>query len=104
MLDESYYTGITNNIEGRVWEHQNKVNPDSYTAKRLPVQLVFCTEFLYPEPAIAFEKQLKGWTRKKKEAVIAGEWNKLKELAVCKNLSSHQFFSEEQLRLRLSLS
>ena len=88
--DGSYYTGITNDIEGRLWEHQNKVNPNSFTAKRLPVQLVFCVEYPKPDLAIAFEKQVKCWSRKKKEAVIKGEWNKLPELSQCLNLTSHK--------------
>ena len=92
--DDSYYIGITNDIEGRMWEHQNKVNPNSYTSKRLPVEHVFCVDYSKPDLAIAFEKQVKGWTRKKKEAIINGDWNKLPELAECKNWSSHKNYGK----------
>ncbi|WP_379047525.1 hypothetical protein [Pedobacter alpinus] len=50
---------------------------------------MFCEDFNDVNQAIAFEKQIKGWTRKKKEAIITGNWEKLKGLAVCKNNSSH---------------
>jgi len=56
-----------------------------YTSTRLPVKLVFWEKFQTPDHAIEFEKQVKGWSRKKKEAIIEGNWNKLKELAVCAN-------------------
>ena len=79
--DESYYTGVTNNIERRLREHETQLNPDCYTASRLPIKLVFVQEFRYVDKAIAFEKQVKGWSRKKKEAIIHGEWNELVKLA-----------------------
>jgi putative endonuclease len=79
--DNSYYTGVTNNIERRFNEHKSKINPNCYTASRLPVQLVFIQEFQYIDKAIDFEKQVKGWSRKKKEAIISDNWNQLKKLA-----------------------
>ena len=86
--DNSYYTGITNDIERRLWEHEICFYPSAYTATRLPVKLVFWEKFNTPKHAIEFEKQVKGWSRKKKQAIIAGEWERLRELAVCMN-SSH---------------
>jgi putative endonuclease len=83
--DESYYTGITNNLHRRIAEHNTGVNPGSYTSTRRPVELVFACEFNYVNDAIAFEKQIKGWSRKKKEAIICGNWEALKCLAECKN-------------------
>ena len=88
--DESYYTGVTNDIDRRLYEHQSGINSNSYTNKRRPVTLVFCDYFTDINQAIAFEKQIKGWTRKKKEAIIANNWNKLKELSVCRNDSNHK--------------
>jgi putative endonuclease len=44
-----------------------------------------CSEFKYVDKAIAFEKQVKGWSRKKKEAIIRDNWEALKELAECGN-------------------
>ena len=86
--DNSYYTGITNNINRRLLEHQNGINQDCYTYNRRPVELVFCTEFNDVNQAIAFEKQVKGWSRKKKEAIINDKWEDLKKLAACQNESN----------------
>jgi putative endonuclease len=83
--DNSYYTGVTNDIERRLIEHQSGLNEGAYTFKRRPLELVFSEFFLDINQAMAFEKQIKGWTRKKKEAIIAGNWWKLKELSFCKN-------------------
>lgn len=83
--DGSYYTGITNNIERRLIEHQSGENPACYTFKRRPLELVFNEVFNDVNQAIAFEKQVKGWRREKKEAIINGEWDLLPELAKAKN-------------------
>ena len=87
--DKSYYTGVTNNIEKRFAEHCEGADTKAYTYRRRPLKLVFCEQFIDPKEAIDFEKQVKGWSRKKKEAVIADNWNRLKELAICKNETSH---------------
>ena len=79
--DNSYYTGMTINIEKRLLEHQNGVYPKAYTFKRRPVKLVFYETFPDAMQAAAFEKQVKGWNRKKKEAIINGDWHLLPELA-----------------------
>ena len=64
--DNSYYTGITNNIETRFSEHQSGYIKDSYTYKRRPLSLDFYQEFNDVLQAIYFEKKIKGWTRAKK--------------------------------------
>ena len=87
--DDTYYTGITNNLERRFAEHQEGSNPNSYTYKRRPVDLVFFETFSDPNTAIAFEKRLKKWSQKKKKALIEKNWDKLKEFSVCKNNTSH---------------
>ena len=79
--DNSYYTGITNNIESRFAEHQMGADRKAYTFKRRPVKLVFSEMFNDVNQAIAFEKQVKGWRRAKKEAIINGDWHLLPELA-----------------------
>lgn len=89
-IDHSYYTGVTNNIERRLAEHQSGENVKSYTYNKRPVELVFCEDFGDINQAIAFEKQVKGWTRKKKEAIIEGHWDKLKELSICMNDSHYR--------------
>lgn len=94
--DNSYYTGITNNIEARVSQHQSGCFPESYTHKRRPVELVFFCEFNDVMQAISFEKQVKGWSRKKKEAIINDNWDKLKELSVCQNSSHFSNFDQDQ--------
>ena len=76
--DDSFYTGITNNIEKRLAEHNSDYSVTSYTFKRRPVQLVFCKQFQDVKQAIELEKQIKGWTRRKKEALINEDWEKLK--------------------------
>jgi putative endonuclease len=79
--DKSYYTGVTNNIDRRLEEHQEGENIECYTYKRRPVKLVFQQQFIDVNQAIAFEKQIKGWRRAKKEAIINGEWELLSVLS-----------------------
>jgi putative endonuclease len=86
--DGSYYTGITNNIERRIIEHQSGEDPNCYTFKRRPLKLVFNEVFGDVSQAIAFEKQVKGWKRSKKEAIIAGRWDLLPELSKSSNGST----------------
>jgi putative endonuclease len=76
--DGSYYTGVTNNVEKRLTEHNSDNSTTSYTFKRRPVELVYCQEFNDIKQAIELEKQIKGWTRRKKEALINEDWEKLK--------------------------
>jgi len=75
--DCKYYVGVTNNLERRIAEHQEGTVPKSFTYPRRPIKLVYCMELNSIEEAIDFEKQLKGWTRKKKEALINGEFELL---------------------------
>lgn len=93
--DKSYYTGFTNDIDRRFAEHEQGINPESYTFKRRPVELVFWQEFASVNDAIAFEKQVKKWSRKKKEALINSEWKKLPALAKCLNETSHENFKKQ---------
>ncbi len=87
--NSSYYIGITNSIERRIYKHNNSSEQSTYTFDKRPVELVFYEAFKDVNQAIAFEKQVKGWTRKKKEALIENNWDKIKELAVCINQTSH---------------
>jgi putative endonuclease len=79
--DNSYYTGITNDLERRFEEHSSGVNLACYTYKRRPLKLVYHERFPDVNQAIDFEKQVKGWRRAKKEALINGEWHLLPELS-----------------------
>lgn len=76
-----YYTGSTRtSLEQRVAEH-NAGRYDGFTKRRRPVELVFAKEFDRIEDAIAAERRIKGWSRAKKEALIAGDMERLRELA-----------------------
>jgi putative endonuclease len=81
--DGSYYVGVTVNLERRLKKHL--AAGDTYVGKRQPFELVYRKEFDRPRKAIAFEKRLKGWSREKKEALIVGDIEKLKELSQCRN-------------------
>ena len=88
--DDSYYTGITNNVFRRLQEHNSDEEKRSYCHKRRPVKLMFTKAFLNVKEAISYEKQIKRWSRKKKEALILSDFNKLHELAACQNDSHFQ--------------
>ncbi len=79
--DGSYYVGVTNDVESRLIQHNIGEDKKAYTFKRRPVKLVFAEHFPNVEDAIAFEKQVKGWRREKKEALIRRDWDALPELA-----------------------
>jgi len=79
--DGSYYTGLTKQeVEARVWEHNEGVY-DGYTKKRRPVALVFTETYDRIVDAIARERQIKGWSQVKKEALISLAYESLPELA-----------------------
>jgi putative endonuclease len=79
--DSSYYTGFTSNLEKRYLEHQQGKYKESYTHNRRPLELVFYCEFSNVEMAIETEKQIKKWSRFKKEALINGIYENLPNLA-----------------------
>ena len=79
--DNTYYTGITSNLDKRLFEHTNGKQRDSYTYSRRPVSLEYYAAFTNPNQAIDTEKQIKKWARAKKEALIKGEFEKLPNLA-----------------------
>lgn len=79
--DDSYYVGVTNDIDARLEQHNEGYNVKAYTYRRRPVELMFEEHFQDINQAISFEKQIKGWRRAKKEALINGDWDKLPELS-----------------------
>ncbi|WP_110748819.1 GIY-YIG nuclease family protein [Phyllobacterium leguminum] len=80
--DGSYYTGITKqSVESRIWEHNHLPDEMAYTWNRRPVELVFSETYDLVKEAIAREKQIKGWSRRKKEALIALNYEGLPELS-----------------------
>jgi len=64
------YTGITNNLERRMWEHRNHADKNSFTAKYNIEKLVYYEVTTNPDAAIAREKQIKSWSRRKKNQLI----------------------------------
>jgi putative endonuclease len=76
----SYYTGSTTNLDLRLKQHQSGEGAN-HTKKHLPVRLVYYEEFQRIDEAFYREKQVQGWSRKKKEALIAGAADLLPELA-----------------------
>jgi predicted GIY-YIG superfamily endonuclease len=81
--DDSYYTGHTDNLEMRIAQH-NEGKIDSYTATRLPIALVFSEQFTSRLEALEMEQRIKGWSRKKKEALMRGDWIEVSNLAKSK--------------------
>lgn len=82
--DGMYYTGVTNNLERRIGEHNEGTDTGSFTYKRRPVVLRYYEYFSDINKAISWEKQLKGWSRMKKEALFEQDWERLKILAKSK--------------------
>lgn len=83
--DSSYYTGHTDNLEARIGLHQSG-ECDGYTAARLPVELVWSQECTTREEALGAEMQIKGWSRKKKEALMCSDWAEVSRLAASKSV------------------
>ena len=78
--DDSYYVGSTKNLDLRFSQHQSGKG-SKYTSGRLPVQLVYCEEYDRVSEAFYREKQVQGWTRRKREALINGSPELLPALA-----------------------
>ena len=76
----TYYAGSTTNLDIRLKEHQKGTGAE-YTKHRLPVKLVYFEECLSIEDAFLREKQIQGWGRKKREALIKGEFEEIKKLS-----------------------
>lgn len=83
--DGSYYTGHTDNLDRRMGEHQTGAC-GGYTSTRLPVECVWSQECASREEALAAELQIKGWSRKKKEAMMRGDWEEVSRLAKGKSV------------------
>ncbi len=79
-----YYTGSTKNLELRLAQHQAGEGAN-FTCKHQPVKLVYYEEFRRIDQAFNREKQVQGWSRKKKEALIQSQPERLNDLSECKN-------------------
>lgn len=78
--DGTYYTGSTTNLRERIAQHKEGTY-DGYTSKRRPVKLLWYEEFRDVNRAIDAERQIKGWSRKKKEALMNDDFELLHELS-----------------------
>ena len=86
--DDSFYTGHSDNLEKRLFEHQEGIISTCYTFNKRPLELVFVESFNTREEALSREQQIKGWSRAKKIALINSDWDKL--ILLSKSYSSHQ--------------
>jgi len=77
--DNSFYTGVTNDLERRFEEHTKGLNNKCYTFDKRPLELVWFETFANPNEAIKIEKQIKGWSRRKKKALIEKDYDRLIE-------------------------
>jgi putative endonuclease len=82
--NNQFYTGSTINIELRLQQHQNGEG-SNFTKKHLPVELVYFEKFQSIKDAFNREKQVQGWSQKKKLALINSNFNLLNSLSECKN-------------------
>ena len=79
--DGSYYTGSTDDVNKRLWQHQEGIEPSSYTYSRRPVKLVWTSEEVqHYYDALRWEHQIKGWSRAKKHALIRGDFDAIHEI------------------------
>jgi putative endonuclease len=78
--DDSYFVGSTRDLEHRLEQHSLGA-VESYTSSRLPVKLLYAEEYDRIDEAYAREKQVQGWNRKKREALIRGEHERLEWLS-----------------------
>ncbi len=90
--DNTYYVGMTSDLHRRFWEHNEGIYENSYTYSKRPVVMLYTEEYEDINVALARETQLKGWSRKKKEALINGEYSELHKLSDCKNITHYKNF------------
>lgn len=79
-VDGAYYIGHTDNLERRIAAHQSG-EIRGYTSARLPIELMYAEEFVTRIEALEHERKIKGWGRKKKEALIRRDWSEISRLA-----------------------
>ena len=79
-----FYTGHTEDLEARIAQHKTGMLP-GFASDRRPVELVWSQEFPSRYEALAAERQIKGWSRSKKMALIQGDWLRISSLAKSKD-------------------
>jgi len=88
--NRKYYVGSTQDLKTRIRQHQDGEGAN-FTRKFLPVRLVYFEEFEHVEQAFIREKQVQGWSRQKKEALIYGAENALHDLSICNNKTHSKY-------------
>ena len=78
--DGSYYTGSTADLDTRLAQHEAGEDPQAYTYSRRPVKLLWFDEFPTEGDAIERERQIKGWSRAKKAALIKDDWHEIRQI------------------------
>ncbi len=94
--DRLLYTGITNDLERRLKEHQQGLNKNSFTYKRRPIHLIFSQEFNDVKQAIYFEKKIKKWSAIKKLSLANDNYDMLKILSECRNFTHSKYRPTEE--------
>ncbi len=94
--DKTLYTGVTSDLEKRIYQHSIGHFPSCYTYKRRPIRLVYIESFKWIEDAIAHEKKFKKWSSKKKWAYINKDKTELKQLSSCRNSTHYKNFAENE--------
>ena len=87
--DGSLYTGSTKYLNTRLAQHEAGEG-GNYTKKRLPVKLIYAEEYDRIDHAFAREKQIQGWRKTKKLALIDGNLSDLNLLAKCRNVTFYK--------------
>ena len=82
---------MTSDLDKRVQQHQEGMTYDGYTHSRRPLKLVWHVMYNDPNDAIRLEKQIKGWSRAKKQALINGDWDMLQLLSECRNATHYKY-------------
>jgi len=93
--DGSFYVGSTQDVSSRLEIHNSGNGPD-FTARRLPVRLAYQESFATLDEAVRREKQLKGWSRAKKEALISSDLKLVSKLAACRQTRQKKSVSHPQ--------
>ncbi|OHD53781.1 MAG: hypothetical protein A2Y33_02685 [Spirochaetes bacterium GWF1_51_8] len=83
--NETFYTGVTNDAERRFSEHEAGIEEDCYTFSRRPLRLLYTEFYDSPNDAIRREKQIKGWSHQKKQALIDRDLEELSWLSKSRN-------------------
>lgn len=89
--DGLLYTGMTNDLKRRIEEHESGKNSKAFTFKRRPLKLIYSERFTNVRHCIYYEKKIKNWSAVKKRALANGDYDMIKILAECRNMTHSKF-------------